>query len=746
MQKLIQHAKERKLTIELCHAKIMFCGSSKAGKTSFTKLLQNIEFDVTNYTSTDVGETTQVLVSDMVNVRGTEWFHLNAELEIKQLTQKLLTKVKDENFEVDLELTLSTSSYTNLLDMVSMVTNDTSKLNDIVVDNSSEQLTVKDQQSELFDDHTVLQSKVVSVEKMMASSSCASELAEDTSEVWNILTLFDTGGQPEFLNLLPAINATAAVNFIVLDISNGERCLDQSVLAQHSNEIYKKHELSYTNLHLLECLLSLITESSLKHSFLPENIQIKGDEHPNPVVSFIGSFFDQLSLRVDPQESIQNVLKICRRLRKLMDDVNVNKKLDVWTYNKKLLIAVDNTIAGKPQNQTSVAKYIRSEITELLKLKGRYEIPVSWFILQLQLRLEQNVCLHLDYVKGLSDKIMPSNQKLNESEIKIILKFYHSLGVLLYFDEVDGMKDFVITDSQWLFSNLAKLITCTFKKEKNCDDKLLQQFNEDGIFNTKLLDSIDLDIHDIKQESFLSLLEYLKIVAPMDDHNMCYFMPSILPTYKWNTDDKDIPKSDVFGSQIFYNLNRESCSVQPLLVTFNFGTVPRGLFCFLVVQLLQNNTSWSVYGKNEESIIYRYDNLITLRIDRTSYLSIIDRVKYLELQVRNKEKSSSSVYCKAQHAVTIALKSLCKKFGWQFYNVRYGYLCSECSGSSKHLAWLSTTEPVPQVLPQYAECGLQSMPLTEKHKVWFNPIQVYIHDLALLHTYNAISNVIHIYI
>ena len=733
MQKLIQYAKSRKLTIELCHAKIMFCGSSKAGKTSFTKLLQNIEFDNENYTSTDVGETTQVLVSDMVNVRGTEWFHLNAELEIKQLTQKLLTKIKDENFEIDLEFTASKSDDTSPLDTASLVANYTNEQDDITNRNRSEQPTVQDQQPETFDDHTVQQSLVVNVEKIMAASTRTSELSKDSSEVWNILTLFDTGGQPEFLNLLPAINTTAAVNFIVLDISNGERCLDQPVLAQHSNEIYKKHELSYTNLDLVECLLSIITESSLKHSFLPENIQIKGDEHPNPVVSFIGSFFDQLSLRVAPQESVQNVLKICRRLRKLMDNVNVNKKLDVWTYDQNLLITVDNTIAGKPQNQTSVAKYIRSEITELLKLKGHYEIPVSWFILQLQLRLEQKVCLHLDYVKALSDKIMPSNQKLNKSEIKIVLKFYHLLGVLLYFDEVDGIKDFVITDPQWLFSNLAKLITCTFKNEKNCDDKLLQQFKEDGIFNTKLLDSVDLDICDIKQESFLSLLEYLRIVAPLDDHSMCYFMPSILPTYKWNTNDQDIPKSNVFGSQIFYNMNGESCSVQPLLITFNFGTVPRGLFCFLVVQLLQNNISWSVYGKNEETIIYRYDNLITLRIDRTSYLSMIDRVKYLELQVRNKEKSSSSVYCKAQYAVTVALKSLCKKFGWQFCDLRYGYLCSECSSSSNHLTLLSTTEPVPQVFPQYAECGSQSMPLTEKHKVWFNPVQVGIHDLTLLH-------------
>ena len=79
--------------------------------------------------------------------------------------------------------------------------------------------------------------------------------------------------------------------------------------------------------------------------------------------------------------------------------------------------------------------------------------------------------------------------------------------------------------------------------------KFYKMFSKEGIFDKKLLDSIDLDIYDIKQESFLSLLEYLKIVAPMAD-NKCYLMPSILPTYKWNTDDKDIPEDVIPGSQI----------------------------------------------------------------------------------------------------------------------------------------------------------------------------------------------------
>ena len=720
MQKLIQHAKEKKLTIKLCHAKIMFCGSSKAGKTSFTKLLQNIEFVEEDYTSTDVGETTQVLVSDMVNVRGTEWILLNTELEIKQLTQQLLSKRNNVDFELDLELMASGSNDTYTLDVTSTVPNDRSERNHTTVDSRN----IVNQQQQTFNDDTVQQNTLVGVEKIMASSTCTSELPRENLEIWNILTLFDTGGQPEFINLLPAINAAAAINFIVLDISNGVEYLDQPVVAQHSNKSYNKRELNYTNLHLIECLLSLITESALKNTFFPEAVQIKGDQHPNPVVNFVGAFFDQLAEKNTSQESQHNVVnKLNVRLNKLIDSVNLNRILDVWAYDKSILITVDNTIAGKPQNERSVAKRIRSDITELLKEKGHYEIPITWFILQLQLRHEEKVCLHLDHVKILSDQIMPSDQKMNLWQIKVVLKFYHLLGVLLYFDGVEGMKDFVITDPQWLFGNLAKLITCTFKKDKHCKAEPLNKFIKEGIFSKKLLDSIDLDIYDVKQESFLSLLEYLKIVAPMDGMGQEYFMPSILPTFKWNSDDEDIPNGDEYGSQMFYKLTGDSYPVKPLLITFNFGTIPRGLFCFLVVQLLQKNTSWKLYGINECTIIYRYDNLITIRISTFCYLSIIDRVRYLELQLRIQDKVSPLHY-EAQIAVTDALKTICVKFGWKFTDLHYGFLCCKCSSRPNHLTILSNIEPIPEVIPQYAECGWQPTLLTEGHKVWFFPLEV----------------------
>ena len=96
MEELIRQAKKDGLTIVIRPAKVIFCGAARAGKTSFSRLLRNLPYKK-NYTSTGVGQTEQVLLAGKVNVKGTNWVHLDMESEVKQLTQHLLSRVKKKS-------------------------------------------------------------------------------------------------------------------------------------------------------------------------------------------------------------------------------------------------------------------------------------------------------------------------------------------------------------------------------------------------------------------------------------------------------------------------------------------------------------------------------------------------------------------------------------------------------------------------------------------------------------------------
>ena len=79
-----------------------------------------------------------------------------------------------------------------------------------------------------------------------------------------------------------------------------------------------------------------------------------------------------------------------------------------------------------------------------------------------------------------------------------------------------------------------------------------------------------------------------------------YFMPTILPPCDKNI---NFPEEE-YGKPAAFTCNKECIchAVEPLLIEFTFGTIPRGLFGFLIVQLLQDNSDLELYGKNDHTL------------------------------------------------------------------------------------------------------------------------------------------------
>ena len=159
-------------------------------------------------------------------------------------------------------------------------------------------------------------------------------------------------------------------------------------------------------------------------------------------------------LRDEEVESIKYTVKksfdddvnaINKQIEILVSEIDKDEELDVWSFNDMIFTPVDNTTAGELQDENHTVEVIRTKISKSVENK-QFDIPVVWFILELQLRCEDKMFISLEYVKVLSDRIMPDNQKINKPYIKGILKFFHALGTLMYFDGVDIAEDYVITD------------------------------------------------------------------------------------------------------------------------------------------------------------------------------------------------------------------------------------------------------------------------------------------------------------
>ena len=790
LRRMLQQAKHEGHTINVRHAKILFCGASSAGKTSFSRLLRSKKHE-TVYISTPAGDTQQVLLSgEKINVEGTNWISLDSESETQELTKKLVQNFKKQA-KIDVDKSLSndidsttpyipgddnkprtnnvqmnnptvtetqptvavankelTASSKNTSESVSKtldLTNNVEMNNATVTETqptvvvaNKELPTSFESKVEATDDSVQINKHVSTEEKMLTAyrSNLNMSTSESIPKTWDLFTLLDTGGQPEFINLLPAINTSTAITFIVLNMSRGMEGLNDSVLAQYKCEgyNYNKYSLKYTNMHLLKCLLSSVKVAAMKKDYFhPELIKkVTDDEQVQSVVAIMGTCADVLEKNFG-EECNEEFSKINREVTKLVETIE-KEVLKFWCdAGGNYVIPIDNTTSNRSQNEVGsqdisaqsiehktvkIIETIRKNSNIILRKKAQYEIPLSWFILELELRNCDKVCIHLTEVEKISNKILPLRRQMNSEQLKEVLKFYHMYGMLLYFSEVDGMKDFVITNPQWLFINLTKIIMCKF--EDNSHDlygahhiKELQN----GICCVELLTRLKLDLQGIELESFVKLLVHLKIIAPMMQNG--YFMPTILPLCNENTSFSE----EIYGKPAAFALDGECLcqEVNPLLIEFTFGTIPRGLFGFLVVQLLQDNPDFKLHGNNDHDSLCRCADLITFYIKPCYYVSLRDRVSHLELQVRVKG-DKPSYHFKVQTAVSKALKRVCDEFYWKFSDCCYGFLCCQHGKDfqGEHLTLLSPNPPFPDKILEYSYCkNDQSTPLNKAHSIWF---------------------------
>ena len=230
---------------------------------------------------------------------------------------------------------------------------------------------------------------------------------------------------------------------------------------------------------------------------------------------------------------------------------------------------------------------------------------------------------------------------------------------------------------------------------------------KNGIFKKTLLSSDCLDISkdfkdskiDIKSvdpiNAFIKLLEYLQIAAPSTEHATKYFMPCLLDSCELTDLEAKVPEYKANG-------------IEPLLVQFKSTdnksySFPRGVFCFLVVQLMLL-MNWELYSQ-------AYVNLITLfKKDSAHYITLIDRIFCLEVHVTYKK--DNNVHDEVCHIIDNALHRISNKLKIEC-NLCYGFTCPCQLIKELHISYLTIDND------KHCWCKKNSVTdLTDSHKLW----------------------------
>ena len=208
------------------------------------------------------------------------------------------------------------------------------------------------------------------------------------------------------------------------------------------------------------------------------------------------------------------------------------------------------------------------------------------------------------------------------------------------------------------------------------------------------------------------MLQHLRIIASLKKDPAQYFMPSLLESYDLTNLQGKIP-----GEKSFKITSNESMNSEPLLIQFSksYGSTslfPRGIFCFLVVQLM-NCTDWEPYQQ-------AYDNMISFdKQDTLHYVTLIDHIFFLEVHVQPYESdfkpANNDVFLAVKDIILNALSAVGDRLNISV-EVECGFHCTGCKESHISLCKKSL---------EYFYCAYgERTKLKEPHKMWLNRYQV----------------------
>ena len=461
------------------------------------------------------------------------------------------------------------------------------------------------------------------------------------------LYLTDSGGQPEFQQLLPVLVMGPSIFFLVfrLDVD-----LDKFYHVEYMDSTGKSIVPYMSSCTSLETILQSLSSVASCGSYT----RLEGNKpvQTKPRVFLIGTFKDKVSE--------EQITCIDAKLRQVMKEHDKDEIVQyAFPSQSRLIFTIDN-LSPDETDITHIREAVQRLGTDRLT-KGDYEIttPYPWLMFGIFIRQFKAPILSYEQCFTIAQQCgIDTREELNKA-----LNFLHrQVGVIHYFPTED-LHHIVIKDPQYIFDKISSLIVETFTFEKVPSSQTIpDEFTKKGIFHSdvfvKIADS-ETSCELMTPATFLTLLKHLHIIVPLEEEETSMFKDTMQPSSNCEhtlspplSEDTTLPSS--YGGSSRTPLPCKECTEryfmpcalshvqvaqptaspcrqpslgqptppmcqqpflsQPLLVIFKRGYTPQGLFGPLISFLLGRKKRSEQQWKLIEDKIYR--DQITLQLTR----------------------------------------------------------------------------------------------------------------------------------
>ena len=473
-----------------------------------------------------------------------------------------------------------------------------------------------------------------------------------------LIACYDSGGQSEFFDVMPAMCAITTGNIMILDMS-------KDLHSQLDSEYFKQGELwgssdtktHYTTVQLLKTAVANIqshathyTSRSATNSCSKNTQLLVVGTH----LDLCGDTEDEVCEQLHRIEKViyDDVLQDCSPISIIQRDKGKNTKIVHPIAN---ISDKDNDKVAKDREEA--AQEIRTAIENMSNNDNvNKEIPISWLLFQYEIKLQSTPCILRSNCDEIAEKCY-----IDKADIDDILLFFHELGILLFYKQVKKLEHVVFSDPQWLFNQLTKIIELKYDPSYEAEKSIKK-----GIFRKEFLAEIfgkDFESNQIlRYEDLLGLYIHLNIMAGLSDKEEQYFMPALL-----NPAPIGIQLDEEFGKKV----------LSTLFIKFQDGFFPRSVFCCLIALSMQKNETWKLQTTTA------YKDVVVFQIENNrEYLILFDKLNHISVEIHHKEDlppSNHQVLCYKLHENLI---EVCNKI-YIYGDFKFGFLCEKCeSGES----------------------------------------------------------------
>ena len=455
----------------------------------------------------------------------------------------------------------------------------------------------------------------------------------------------DSGGQPQFLDVLPLLYRSPSHCIVVIRLSEGLDAKPKVRFYNKGEDVYELPDhLVLTNREMIvrSCQIARSIAQATKGKFTPR-------------VFVIGTHKDKLGF-FSCAKHLKNINEEVAPIYESYSDVLISKS------SNEFIFPVNAMAKGWER------KIFTAEIQQHIKLATEkagdsISVPMKWLIFHLEIDKGDGV------VRMTKCCEVGKNLGMDRNKVHLALEFLNQAALVLYYPE--DVPDLVLTKTDPFINRLSQLIKASFIPPDTGLVKESTELRQKGVFKKQFLKGAFKNIEDnlLSDDEFLKLLESLKVAVHIRGDE--YFLPSALSL--------DCPPEESFF---------ESGPIPLALLWDEELILPHGFFLTVAVELLTRLNSADGYKfELRTDIAQRREEIQVSEAKREipGVVKLTNRKKWIQVSYSSDRSYCPLVYQHVDGATQRAVKRF-QHMGMQPPEV--GYVCPLCT-EKDHYCYLS---------------------------------------------------------